>query len=74
MEDNRADLYAPIWASRQGPPPLVLRAVVTEAQSYMSAGTPQTTARAEDYVLLSSLPAELRERVKTAVQALIAGM
>jgi len=35
---------------------------------------PQSTAKVENYILLSALPKDIQERVKTAVQALIAGM
>lgn len=71
---NTVDLYQPIFAQRPGPAPLVLRAVVTVNQDYVAGGMPSTAQKAESYVLLSALPAELQERVKTAVQALIAGM
>jgi hypothetical protein len=36
-------------------------------------GVAQSVSKIETYVLLSALPVELQERVKTAVQALIAG-
>jgi len=71
---NKADLYQPVFAERAGPAPLVLRAVVTANQDYVAGGMPSSSQRAESYVLLSALPAELQERVKTAVQAIIAGM
>lgn len=73
MEDNKADLFQPIYAARVGLPPLVLRAIVTENNDYM-VGMPQSTAKVENYILLSALPKDIQERVKTAVQALIAGM
>jgi hypothetical protein len=72
--DNRADLYQPIHSSRVGTPPVVVRAVVTTNADYMVGGMPQAATKVENYVLLSALPKELQERVKTAVQALIAGM
>lgn len=72
--ENKADLYQPIHSSRLGRPPLVLRAIVTENNSYMAGGMPESTTKVENYVLLSALPAELQERVRTAVQSLIAGM
>lgn len=74
MEDNKADLFQPIYAARVGLPPLVLRAIVTENNDYMVGGMPQSTAKVENYILLSALPKDIQERIKTAVQALIAGM
>lgn len=72
--ENRADLYNPIVSTRIGPPPVVIRAFVTHNNSYMAGGMPQAAVTAEDYVLLSALPKEIQERVKTAVQAIISGM
>lgn len=72
--DNRADLYQPVIASRIGPPPLVIRTVVSNNNSYIGGGVPQASVTTEDYILLSALPKEIQERVKTAVQALISGM
>lgn len=67
---QQADLYQPIMASRPGPPPLVLRVGVRNANS-ISEGVPVGNVKAEAYVLLSALPEELRRRVELAVQALV---
>lgn len=72
--ENRADLYNPIVSTRIGPPPIVIRAIVTHNNSYVGGGVPQAAVTGEDYILLSALPRELQDRVKTAVQALISGM
>jgi len=72
--ENKADLYQPVYASRIGPPPVVVRAVVTTNSDYVAGGMPQASTKVENYVMLSALPKELQERVRTAVQALIAGM
>lgn len=72
--NNVADLYQPIFAANQGPAPVVLRTVVTTNQSYVVGGVPASAQKAESYVLLSALPRELQERVKTAVQAILSGM
>lgn len=72
--ENIADLYSPITASRIGPSPVVIRAIVTTNNDYIAGGMPQAQLKAESYVLLSALPKELQERVKTAVQAIISGM
>ena len=74
MEDNRADLFKPVYAAHVGPPPVVIRAVINDNNNYMAGGMPQASLKAESYVLLSALPRELQERVKTAVQAIISGM
>lgn len=74
MEDNRANLFQPIRATTIGPPPVVLRAIVTTNNDYVVGGMPEAQLKAESYVLLSVLPKELQERVKTAVQAIISGM
>ena len=71
---QRVDLFAPMMASRVGPPPIVLRVGVTRTRDEMVGGVPQSALRAESYVLLSALPEEIRHRVELAVQALIAGM
>jgi hypothetical protein len=72
--ENRVDLFRPVYASHVGPPPVVIRAIVTTNQNSIAGGVPQEALRAESYVLLSSLPKELQDRVKTAVQAIISGM
>lgn len=72
--ENKADIYNPIVATRIGPPPVVIRTLVTHNNNYIAGGMPQAAVTTEDYILLSSLPKELQERVKTAVQAIISGM
>lgn len=72
--NNNADLYQPIFAERPGPAPLTLRTIVTVHQDHFVGGVPEVSQKGEVYVLLSALPRELQERVKTAVQALISGM
>lgn len=70
---QRVDIYQPIVSSKVGPPPIALRIGVTPNVSEVAGGVPQSTMRVETYVLLSALPSELQERVKVAVQVLIAG-
>jgi hypothetical protein len=72
--NSKVDLYQPIEANRIAPPPLVIRAIVTTTNSMVVGGVPSESRKAEDYVLLSALPRELQERVRTAVQAMIAGI
>jgi hypothetical protein len=71
MQD--VDLYQPITATRVGPPPAVLRVITRPNNNSLVGGVPAGSMKAEAYVLLSALPTELQERVKIAVQALIAG-
>jgi hypothetical protein len=71
MSNNKADLYQPIFAAANGLPPLVIRAVVTKQSPEMLGGVPSTSQKVENYVMISSLPEELQERVKLAIQALI---
>lgn len=70
---QRVDLYQPLEAARPGPAPLVVRAVVHQDGAMVMGGVPASTKKVESYVLLSSLPEELRLRVELAVQALIQG-
>lgn len=73
MAAQKVDLYQPIVNSRVGPPPLALRVGVTPNANSIVGGVPQGVSKIETHVLLSALPSELQERVKLAVQALIAG-
>lgn len=74
MDTQKANLYQPIEANRVGPPPLVIRAIVTTNADMVVGGMPSNARKVEDYILLSALPRELQERVRTAVQAIITGM
>ena len=74
---QKVDLYQPLIHDSGGsrtPPPLTLRVGVSTLSGYVEGGSPTAYLKPETYVLLSALPAELQERVKTAVQALISGM
>jgi hypothetical protein len=72
--ENKANLYSPIFSSTQGPGPLVIRTIISNNNSYIGGGVPQTSLTAEDYVLLSALPKELQDRIKVAIQAIVSGM
>jgi len=74
MINNKADLFQPVTATRIGAPPVVVRAVVTTNTDYVAGGMPQAATKVENYILLSALPKELQDRVRTAVQAIISGM
>ena len=67
---QRVDLYQPILSARVGAPPLVLAVGVQRSTGEVMGGPVENVVRPEHYVLLSALPDELRERVKSAVQAL----
>lgn len=71
---QKVDLYQPLESTRVGPAPIVLRTVVTTTSAYVAGGMPTEAKKVEEYILLSSLPKELQERVKTAVQALLTAM
>lgn len=71
---QKVDLYQPLESVRVGPAPLVLRTIVVNNNSFVVGGVPTEAKRVEEYILLSALPKELQERVRTAVQALITGM
>lgn len=73
MTVQKVDLYQPMFNNRVGPPPIALRVGVTPNVDMIQGGPMQGNTRIETYVLLSALPTELQERVRLAVQALIAG-
>jgi len=72
MNAQPVDLYQPMVHTRVGAPPLVVRAAVTTSNGNMVGGS-QAVTKVENYVLLSALPAELQERIKTALQMLSMG-
>jgi len=69
---NKVDLYDTL-ISDKSPPPITLRVMVPTLSSF-SEGVPEQSVRSESYILLSALPRELQERVKTAVMSIISGM
>ena len=71
---NQADLYQQIVASKVGPAPLVIKKIVTTTNAGAVGGMPHGTQRLEHYILLSSLPEELRASIERFISAKIAGM
>lgn len=71
---QKVDLYQPLIHTRIGAPPLVINVGVTRSGAETMGGPVENVIRPESYVLLSALPDELKERVKTAIQALISSM
>ena len=71
---QRVDLYQPMIHTRVGVPPLVINVGVNRTGAETMGGMVENVVRPESYVLLSALPDELRDRVKTAIQALISSM
>lgn len=69
---NAANLYQPVY-SQHPHSPLVVRVVVGSNNQMIVGGVPAGPPKIENYVQLSSLPEELRQRVELAVQALISG-
>ena len=68
---QNVDLYSPILSSKKGKPPLVLRVGVQGQDQYTVEGPQVSPIKAENYVLLSALPDDLRRKVETAVQVLL---
>ena len=67
---QRVDLYQPLMHTKVGAPPLAINVGVMRNGQETAGGMVENAVRPETYVLLSALPEELRERVKTAVRAL----
>lgn len=63
-----------MMSSRKGAPPIALRVIVTSDIAQVQGGVATGVSKVENYVLLSALPTELQERVRTAVQLLISAM
>lgn len=74
MSDNKADIYRPVVATHVGPAPMILKTIIKENNHSMVGGVPQAALKLEHYVLVSALPQDLQERIKTAIQTLIAAM
>jgi len=74
MTMQRIDLYQPMVHVRVGSPPLFINVGVNRSNAETIGGPVENVVRPETYVLLSALPDELRERVKTAIQALVSSM
>jgi hypothetical protein len=53
---------------------LVLNVAVRPNRNEIQGGVPMNNLKPERYILLSALPDELQMRVKTAIQAIMAGM
>lgn len=74
MTMQRVDLYQPMVHVRVGSPPLFVNVGVNRHGAETIGGPVEGAIQPETYILLSALPDELRERVKTAIQALISSM
>jgi hypothetical protein len=68
MMMQKVDLYQPMVHARVGAPPLAIRVAVNRSSAETMGGPVEGAYRPETYVLLSALPDELRERVRTAVE------
>jgi hypothetical protein len=69
---QRINPYQPIISVVGGSAPLTLRLGIPNDTS-ISEGVPASGLRGETYVLMSALPDELRARVETTIQVLLAG-
>lgn len=74
MNPKIATLEQPIHAASSAVP-LVIRTVTprTDAGMYVAGGVPAQGENVSEYILVSALPAELRERVVTAINAMLQG-
>jgi hypothetical protein len=70
MKMQRIDLYQPMVHVRVGTPPLAVTVAVNRSSSETVGGPVEGAYRPETYILLSALPDELRERVRTAIEML----
>lgn len=68
MTMQKVDLYQPMVHVRVGVPPLAIKVAVNRSSAETVGGPVEGVYRPEIYVLLSALPDELRERVRTAVE------
>lgn len=71
---NTADIYQPIHSVHIGPAPLVIRTIVTPTNAMLVGGVPSDPRVAEDYVKVSCLPQELQQRIKVALESIIAAV
>lgn len=69
---NKADLYQPVENIRVGPPPIVLRTIITPRADGLVEGMPTSAKQPAAYVLVSALPEDLQRRIQLAVQAIAA--
>ena len=68
MSKQVADLRQPIYAMHNGKAPYAIQVVTSNPVLSTQGAMP--AEKVEDYVLYSVLPAELRERIKTAIAML----
>lgn len=71
---NKANLYEPVINIVTGNPPVVIRTVMSNTPTIMSAGVPTQSQTIEDYVRIAALPQELRRQVISAIQAMLSGI
>jgi hypothetical protein len=74
MNNNTVDLFQPIIADKKGSPPVVINVITTPNTMEYTGGVPSSSTKTESYVLYSILPDEIKARVKSAVEAIIASV
>lgn len=67
------NLAEPIKSSRVGNPPLVLNIQCVLSSHYTENGPSQANEKNMQYVLLSSLPLDLQQKIANAVTVLLSG-
>ena len=73
MANAAVDLNAPLEAVAGQLAPVVVRVITHPRREETAGGVVAAASRTHRYVLLDALPAELRDRVALAVQAIRAG-
>ena len=68
----KIDLSQPLEAVAGQAAPMILRIVTRPRRDEMVGGVPATNAKVAEYVLYSALPEEIKQRVKLAVEAIMA--
>jgi hypothetical protein len=74
MQFQKINIFEPIMADKVGSPPVVINALITRNNSGYAECVPGNQQKIEQYVLLSSLPEELKRRVELAVQVLTSAL
>jgi hypothetical protein len=74
MDFQLIDIYKPIASKTIGPAPIVINALITSSTAQTVNATMTKNQRIETYVLLSSLPQELKNKVELAIQMMQAAL
>ena len=73
MSAQKIDIHKPLINTRVGPIPVVLRIATTPTADHVAGGVPVGVTKIESYVLVSAMPTDLQERIRLAIDTMIAG-